>query len=46
VNEAVTHLDTLTQQNAAMAEESAASAQVLSSSSLSLSRSLEVFIMP
>ena len=43
VNEAVTLLDTATQQNAALVEESAASAAGLKQGALSMSRSVEVF---
>ena len=43
VNEAVTLLDTATQQNAALVEESAASAATLKQGALSMSRSVEVF---
>jgi len=43
VNEAVALLDTVTQQNAAMVEESAASAHGLSHSAETLSRSVQVF---
>ncbi|MBV7455461.1 PAS domain-containing protein [Acidovorax sp. sif1233] len=43
VNEAVTQLDTVTQQNAALVEQSAASAQGLKESALSLGRSVDVF---
>jgi len=43
VNEGVSHIDTLTQQNAVMAEESAASAKELSSSAITLMRSVQVF---
>ena len=43
VNDGMSHIDTLTQQNAAMAEESAASAKELSNSALTLMRSVEVF---
>lgn len=46
VNEAVTQLDTVTQQNAALVEESAASAEGLNSSATTLSRSVQVFQMP
>ena len=43
VNEAVTQLDTVTQQNAALVEESAAAAQGLKESAVSLGRSVDVF---
>ena len=43
VNEAVALLDTATQQNAALVEESAASAATLKQGALSMSRSVEVF---
>ena len=43
VNEAVTQLETVTQQNAALVEETAASAQALKGNAVSLSRSVEVF---
>jgi aerotaxis receptor len=46
VNEAVTQLDTVTQQNAALVEESAASAAGLTSSAVSLARSVQVFQLP
>jgi aerotaxis receptor len=46
VNEAVTQLDTVTQQNAALVEESAASAAGLTSSAVSLARSVQVFKLP
>jgi aerotaxis receptor len=46
VNEAVTQLDTVTQQNAALVEQSAASADGLNQSALILGRSVEVFKMP
>ena len=46
VNEAVTQLDTVTQQNAALVEESTASAQDLKSSAHSLGLSVDVFKMP
>jgi aerotaxis receptor len=46
VNEAVTQLDTVTQQNAALVEESAASAAGLNSSAASLARSVQVFQLP
>ena len=44
-NEAVTHLDTMTQQNAALVEQTAASANLLQSNSTSLARSVQVFHM-
>ena len=43
VNQVVAQLDTLTQQNAALAEESAASAEMLQSGALGLHRSVDVF---
>lgn len=43
VNEAVTQLDAVTQQNAALVEESAASASGLSDSAVTLARSVQVF---
>ncbi|WPC67035.1 methyl-accepting chemotaxis protein [Rhodoferax ferrireducens] len=43
VNEAVTQLDAVTQQNAALVEESAASANGLSDSAVTLARSVQVF---
>jgi aerotaxis receptor len=43
VNEAVTQLETVTQQNAALVEETAASAEALKDNAVSLSRSVEVF---
>jgi aerotaxis receptor len=43
VNEAVTQLETVTQQNAALVEETAASAEALKGNAVSLSRSVEVF---
>jgi aerotaxis receptor len=43
VNEAVTQLDAVTQQNAALVEESAASADDLSTGAVSLGRSVQVF---
>ena len=46
VNEAVTQLDTVTQQNAALVEESAASAEGLNSSAATLAKSVQVFQMP
>nr|WP_315431130.1 methyl-accepting chemotaxis protein [uncultured Albidiferax sp.] len=46
VNEAVTHLDTVTQQNAALVEQSAASAEGLSDSSVSLARAVQIFHLP
>ncbi|MBX9831564.1 MAG: chemotaxis protein, partial [Burkholderiaceae bacterium] len=46
VNEAVTQLDTVTQQNAALVEESTAAAQGLKDSAESLGRSVDVFNMP
>ena len=46
VNEAVTQLDTVTQQNAALVEESAASADGLNDSAASVSRAVQVFQLP
>eukprot|EP01030_Chromulinospumella_sphaerica_P035001 gene35001-biopygen28340 len=46
VNEAVTQLDTVTQQNAALVEESAASADGLNNSASSVSRAVQVFQLP
>ena len=46
VNEAVTQLDTVTQQNAALVEESAASADGLNGSAVTLARSVKVFQLP
>ena len=46
VNEAVTQLDTVTQQNAALVEESAASAEGLNTSAVTLARSVQVFKLP
>lgn len=46
VNEAVTQLDTVTQQNAALVEESAASSNDLSASAVTLARSVQVFQLP
>ncbi len=43
VNEAVTQLDTVTQQNAALVEESAAAAEGLKSGAVALARSVQVF---
>jgi len=43
INEAVTQLDTVTQQNVALVEESAAAAQGLKESAVSLGRSVDVF---
>ena len=45
VNEAVTQLDTVTQHNAALVEESAAAAHGLKESAVSLGRSVDVFRM-
>ncbi len=45
VNEAVTQLDSVTQQNAALVEESAASSERLSTGAGSLSRSVRVFTL-
>ena len=46
VNEAVTQLDSVTQQNAALVEESAASAEGLNASAVTLARSVQVFLLP
>ncbi len=46
VNEAVTQLDSVTQQNAALVEESAASAEGLNASAATLAKSVQVFQMP
>ena len=46
VNEAVTQLDTVTQQNAALVEESAASSNSLNASAVTLARSVQVFNLP
>jgi aerotaxis receptor len=46
VNEAVRHVDDMTQQNAALAEESAAAAEGLKSGAVALARSVQVFHMP
>ena len=46
VNEAVTQLDTVTQQNAALVEESAASAEGLNDSAASVARAVQVFQLP
>jgi aerotaxis receptor len=46
VNEAVTQLDTVTQQNAALVEESAAAADGLKAGTLGLARSVQVFLLP
>jgi len=46
VNEAVRHIDDMTQQNAALAEESAAAAEGLKSGAVTLARSVQVFHMP
>jgi aerotaxis receptor len=46
VNEAVTHLDSVTQQNAALVEQSAASADGLNTSAASLGRAVQVFKLP
>ena len=46
VNEAVQQLDTMTQQNAALADQSAASAESLKSGAVALARSVQVFHMP
>ena len=43
VNESVSQLDTVTQQNAALVEESAASAEGLNTSGVMLSRAAQVF---
>ena len=46
VNEAVTDLDRVTQQNAALVEESAAAARAMSSNAGVLGRTLEIFRLP
>ncbi|QDL55488.1 methyl-accepting chemotaxis protein [Rhodoferax aquaticus] len=46
VNEAVNQLDDVTQQNAALVEESAASAEDLKVGSQALARSVQVFLLP
>jgi aerotaxis receptor len=46
VNESVSQLDTVTQQNAALVEESAASAEGLNTSGVMLSRAAQVFHLP
>jgi len=46
VNESVNQLDTVTQQNAALVEESAASAEGLNTSGTMLSRAAQVFYLP
>lgn len=46
VNVSVQKLDDMTQQNAALAEESAASAEGLKSGAVALARSVQVFHMP
>lgn len=46
VNEAVTQLDTVTQQNAALVEESAASSDGLNNSASSVARAVQVFQLP
>jgi aerotaxis receptor len=46
VNEAITQLDTVTQQNAALVEESAGSAEVLSGGTEGLRRSVQIFRLP
>ena len=46
VNEAVNQLDSVTQQNAALVEESAASSNGLSASAVTLVRSVQVFQLP
>ncbi len=43
VNDAINHLEQLTQQNAALAEESAASSEGLKSSASTLTQSMQVF---
>ena len=45
VNDAVTHLDGVTQQNAAMVEESAAAADLLNRRTETLKRSVAVFLI-
>ena len=46
VNEAITQLDTVTQQNAALVEESAGSAEMLSGGTEGLRRSVQIFRLP
>jgi len=46
VNEAVTQLDSVTQQNAALVEQSTASAASLSQGTVSLQRAVQVFRLP
>jgi aerotaxis receptor len=46
VNESVNHLDNVTQQNAALVEESAAAAEGLSTSGVMLGRAAQVFRLP
>jgi aerotaxis receptor len=46
VNEAVTDLDRVTQQNAALVEESASSARAMSDNAGVLKRTLDVFKLP
>ena len=46
VNQAVTHLDSVTQQNAALVEESSAASDSLSDSAFTLSRSVQMFHLP
>jgi aerotaxis receptor len=46
VNDAVVHLDSMTQQNAALVDGSASSAEHLSNSSATLARSVQVFHLP
>ena len=46
VNEAVTQLDSVTQQNAALVEESAAASDGLSGSAVTLARAMQVFHLP
>ena len=46
VNQAVTHLDSVTKQNAALVEESSAASDSLSDSAIALSRSVQMFHLP
>ncbi len=46
VDQAVTHLHSVTQQNAALVEESSAASDSLSDSAIALSRSVQMFHLP
>jgi aerotaxis receptor len=46
VNQALTHLESVTQQNAALVEESSAASDSLSDSAITLSRSVQMFHLP